>query len=346
MELATIFLVHCLETYGKAGARLAFVMPRSVLTADQHERLRSREYKAKVSLTALWDLFDVRPLFNVPSCVLFAERYEAVHSTVYSRGPDAPLPALVWVGDLPDRNSDWANASTRLRCEERTARVIRMGKRSAFTTSGRATSDHTSPSAYLSAFRQGATIVPRNFYFVEVDRVEHPPKPGTVRWVRTDKVQAKEAKAPYRDLSLDGNVEAEFLFRTAISKHVLPFHVLDPAWIVLPIVVEGGEIQVWQSEKFYDEGFRGFGKWMGEAETHWDRLREKKADRQSVYQRLDYQKGLRTQDLSLPFLVLYNAASYCQILWTRSDSGGVLDLDSIDELGPRDDGMEAGRAVQ
>jgi hypothetical protein len=34
--------------------------------------------------------------------------------------------------------------------------------------------------------------------------------------------------------------------------------------------------------------------------------------------------------------------SYCQLLWTGFDSGGVLDLDSIDELGPGDHGLETG----
>src|SRR5690606_33650250 len=36
MELATVVLVHTLATFGKNGAQLAFVMPRSVLSADQH----------------------------------------------------------------------------------------------------------------------------------------------------------------------------------------------------------------------------------------------------------------------------------------------------------------------
>lgn len=34
MELATVFLAHCLTTFGHDAARLGFVMPRSILTAD------------------------------------------------------------------------------------------------------------------------------------------------------------------------------------------------------------------------------------------------------------------------------------------------------------------------
>src|SRR5439155_22124138 len=56
MELAAVFLAHALTVFGKDGSRLAFVMPRSVLTADQHVNLRGRSYKAPFRLTAYWHL--------------------------------------------------------------------------------------------------------------------------------------------------------------------------------------------------------------------------------------------------------------------------------------------------
>ena len=37
MELATVFLAHSLSTFSSPGGKLAFVMPRSILTADQHQ---------------------------------------------------------------------------------------------------------------------------------------------------------------------------------------------------------------------------------------------------------------------------------------------------------------------
>jgi hypothetical protein len=48
MELATIFLAHTLSTFARTGGNLGFVMPLSVLAADQHQNLRSRQYKASV----------------------------------------------------------------------------------------------------------------------------------------------------------------------------------------------------------------------------------------------------------------------------------------------------------
>jgi hypothetical protein len=49
MELATVFLAHSMATFAKPGGRLAFVMPRSVLTADQHQNLIQRKYSAPFS---------------------------------------------------------------------------------------------------------------------------------------------------------------------------------------------------------------------------------------------------------------------------------------------------------
>ncbi len=74
MELATVFLAHSMQTFARPGGKLAFVMPRSVLTADQHQNLIQRKYSARFRLSGYWDLWGVTPLFNVPSCVLFAEQ--------------------------------------------------------------------------------------------------------------------------------------------------------------------------------------------------------------------------------------------------------------------------------
>ena len=301
MELASVFLIHSLSTFGKEGARLAFVMPRGIMTADQHGPLRLRNYTADVVLTGLWDLFDVRPLFNVPSCVLIAKKSRG------SKGAEKALPTLVWEGDLGHRNLGWVQASERLKSRRKSAKLVRMGTRSALTTLG-IVLDRALSSTYLKQFHQGATIVPRNFYFVEVNNGKEPIHPGGIYWANTDPEQAKEAKAPYKDILMRGEIEAEFLFRTAISKNVLPFAVIDLPMVILPVVIDEKGPRVWKASELKDEGLRDCGDWMKTASDHWDRLREKKADRQSVYQRLDYQKGLTSQDLSAPHLVLYNAA--------------------------------------
>lgn len=303
MELASVFLVHALSTFGKTGARLGFVMPRSILTADQHEPLRRRDYDAPVALTGLWDLVDVRPVFNVPSCVLFAAKI----ADDGSRGPGDALPTIVWEGRLPGRNLDWSNAEPALTQTQAESRLITMGGRTALAVKDR-TPTNDRASAYLDRFLNGATIYPRNFFFVSFREPPEVVRPQSSYWIQTDEEQAKEAKPPYKEIRMIGRIDGQFVFRSAISKHVLPFAVLEPAIVTLPVYVEDQHAVIQDARQLADGGFRELSNWMGEAEELWENLRGKKSDRTTLYQWLDYQGKLTNQDLSTPFLVLYNAA--------------------------------------
>jgi type I restriction-modification system DNA methylase subunit len=181
MELGTVFLAHSMAVFANADARLGFVMPRGVLSADQHRNLIERKYSsdAKLKLTGYWDLWDVVPLFNVPACVLFAKRDP-------SRGsPKDKLPVLEWAGKLPGRDVAWEVATKYLSAAKKEGRVIYLGSRPALSTAPGVTSP-TEPSKYLGAFKQGATIVPRSIYFVKVTDLTDSIDRDHVYWAETD----------------------------------------------------------------------------------------------------------------------------------------------------------------
>ncbi len=69
MEMATLFLVKSIDLYVKNGGFLAFVMPKSILVSSQHAKFRRFE-KVNATLRRVVDLENVRPVFNVPSCVV------------------------------------------------------------------------------------------------------------------------------------------------------------------------------------------------------------------------------------------------------------------------------------
>jgi type I restriction-modification system DNA methylase subunit len=303
MELATVFLAHAMATFANGDARLAFVMPRGVLSADQHQNLILRKYAtdAKLRLTGYWDLWDVHPLFNVPSCVLFARR------DVLPGTPKDRLPVLEWEGKLPARDVAWQVARNHLHTVQKEGRVIYLGTRAALSTAPGASAP-TKPSKYQKAFKQGATILPRSFYFVRVNDLDGDGEPDSQYWAETDPEQAAEAKPPYDDVHLKGLVEGKFVFSSALSKHLLPFVHLQPARVVLPLENKDGTLQVLKAQKLLDEGYRHFGKWMLQAEELWNLKRGEKAEKQTIYERLDYQRGLTIQSLKHRHLVLYNAA--------------------------------------
>ncbi|HEX5425408.1 MAG TPA: N-6 DNA methylase, partial [Candidatus Acidoferrales bacterium] len=301
MELATIFLAHSMAIFARPGAKLGFVMPRGVLSADQHQKLIKRDYNSPFRLTSYWDLWDVSPLFNVPSCALFAKR-----DTDHGNSKD-PLPIRTWEGQLPQRNVSWAIARTKLESAEQTANVIYLAEHCAFSTRSGARTP-SKPSKYKKRFKQGATIVPRNFYFVRISDLDGKIDPDKLYWAETDPEQAKEAKKPYDNVRIDGQVEGRFIYSSTLARHILPFTVLEPAPIVLPYEASDGLLYVRNSEALRNLGYREFAKWVATAEEIWRDRRRNKAAKQTLYQRLDYQRELTRQLVSQRHLVLYNAA--------------------------------------
>jgi len=90
MELGTLFLLRAADLYLKEGGTIAFVLPRSIFSADQHDALRRGTFKGvHLEWTELWDLEGVEPLFNVPACVLFASK-----PSPHPPSPPSPLPML------------------------------------------------------------------------------------------------------------------------------------------------------------------------------------------------------------------------------------------------------------
>lgn len=311
MELATVFLAHSMATFANPNARLSFVMPRAVLNADQHQNLIKRKYAmaAKFKLTGYWDLWNVKPLFNVPCCVLFAEW------AMLPGNAKEKLPMLEWSGTLPGRDVGWEIAKPRLKATEDVGRVIYLGTRAAISTAP-GSSEPTKPSKYLEVFKQGATIVPRSLYFVKVSDLNGKVDPDRMYWAETEREQAAQAKKPYNDVHMSGQVEGKFIFTTAVSRHLVPYAMLPPVTVVLPVDVKDNTLSIVTADLLTRNGYRDFGKWMTKAEKIWDDKRGEKAEKESVYEWLDYQGKLTAQNLNQRHLVLYNhsgmnvAASY------------------------------------
>lgn len=308
MELATVFFIHSLETFGtkpkdkQPGAKLAFVMPRSVMTADQHKNLRTRKFRASIELTALHDFKDVTPLFNVPCCVLYAKNVAQKNGDLRNG-----LPLATWAGKMPSRNLDWTDAAPYLTRVDGQGHLVFLGDRNAFSSKP-GYKGPRKPSVYAKGFHQGATIVPRNFYFVQVDRLEGPPVLDGIYRLRTDPEQAKTAKPPYKDYILEGAAEGRYLYKTAIAKHVVPFGLIEPANIVLPMDSESSWKSLLNGEQLRIKGYFQFAKWIDQAEEYWNRARGSKAKQASLFEWLNHQNKLTRQNPKQRYLVLYNAA--------------------------------------
>ncbi len=157
----------------------------------------------------------VQPLFRVPSGVLFAEKANAKRNI-----PPAGKKGISFTGNLPAHNCNWISAEKKITEEEVIWFYSKQGKSSAFS---KRKSKAQIINPYKQDFKRGAEITPRNFYFIELDQVIPPDFEGRILNIKTANAIKPDAKAPWKGNDLIGRIESRFLFRTALSKSILPF---------------------------------------------------------------------------------------------------------------------------
>ncbi|MCP5494829.1 MAG: SAM-dependent DNA methyltransferase [Leptospiraceae bacterium] len=313
LEIASIFLSHASEKFLKPGGKLAFVLPRSFLSADQHKNFRSGT-SIGFRLTSIWDLGDVKPLFNVPAMVAFTEKENKKEKRMI---PKSGIPGHILSGKMKQDDTQiglWGDMSGKINKSKVTWYYTTLGDRTAFSDKKNETMEGAN--YYAPYFKQGATIVPRNFYFVDV--LEEIPKKKADREdrivvVKTAEHILKDAKPPWNEFILKDQVNTNFLFTTAISKSILPFALINPVFVALPITIERigkqKEIQLLDADKILGIGDYYSSKYFREAEKLWNKHRTERSESMSTGQRLNYQKGLAGQDMNSKYLVLYNASA-------------------------------------
>ncbi len=304
LEIAAIFLSYCTSYFLKEKGQLAFVLPRSFFSADHHDNTRSGKAKG-FRLTNIWDLQQVQPLFRIPSSVLFAEKAE-VNRKLPASGQDG----LSFKGNLPAHNCNWLAASKKIIEQDVKWFYSKQGKSSAFTN--KKVKAQTKINPYKALFKQGATIVPRSFYFVQFVQEMPDDFEDRIINIKTSDIIQVDAKAPWRGIDLSGKIESQFLFRTALSKSILPFALFKPDLVVLPVIITANK-QGNKSSKFYSsndlrrEGFLNASKWFANSERIWDLQKTAKSKNMSANDRIDFQRGLTEQNLNQKYIVLYNA---------------------------------------
>lgn len=306
LEIAAIFLAYCSGYFLRKRGRIAFVLPRSFFSADHHDNTRSGRAKG-FRLTSAWDLDGVSPLFRIPSCVLFAE-----NSNEQGGIPATGLPGKDFTGRLPVHNCNLVTAAPKLSEADVTLFYVKQGRSSAL--SKRQQSSESQPNPYKNDFTQGATIVPRALYFVEINQQLPPDFQDRLINVRTSAASQADAKKPWTEIALKGRVESRFLFRTALSKSILPFALFEPALVTLPLTIEqnkagGKTIELHSANELRGRGFLNAAKWFREAEETWEAKKTEKSKRMTNVDRLDFQRGLSVQNLNAPCLVLYNSSA-------------------------------------
>jgi hypothetical protein len=283
IEIATLFYRKVSDLYLKEEGVIGFVMPRSILTgALHHVRFKSFN-KPVMRLIRILDLEEVLPLFNVPSCVLISVKGE---ETSY------PVLSLKYAGRLEKKNQRLPEIQ----------KILKIGKY-----------EYKPPipnaeqfSSYYNDVREGATIVPRAFWFLEFDV----PPTG---WVNINAPAIKtdhdiEKKPPWTDVNLKENVESNFIYVTLLSGDIVRFGYKELRPVVIPIEPTNESYKMLDVKELLEMGFIGITEWLEGAQKIWeDRATERsKKDFPRVISWLNYRNKLNTQNPRVRYVVLYN----------------------------------------
>jgi hypothetical protein len=92
-------------------------------------------------------------------------------------------------------------------------------------------------------------------------------------------------------------VERKFIYGVLTSAEVMPFCHLPPNLTVLPIIPVGNKYQVITREAAERLGYSYLAGWLKEAEEKiWNEARGEKRERVSLYEWLDWQRKLSSQN--------------------------------------------------
>ncbi|MCZ2223900.1 MAG: N-6 DNA methylase [Chitinophagales bacterium] len=306
LEIAAIFMSYCSSYFLNNEGKLAFVLPRSFFSADHHDNTRSGKAKG-FRITEIWDMANVAPLFRIPSGVFFVEKAEVKKAI-----PKAGIKGISFSGKLPLHNCNYITAKPKLKEEKNKWFYIQRGKSSALSTQKFTSKNLINP--YKSLFKQGATIVPRAFYFIQLTQEAPDDWEDRIVNIKTSEDIQSEAKAPWKGLNFEGKIESDFIFRTALSKSILPFGLYQPNLVTLPISVELNslnrkQINIYSSSQLLKNGYRDAARWFSNAERIWELNRTEKSKTMTNINRLDFQRGLTEQNLNASYLVLFNASA-------------------------------------
>ena len=293
LELGTLFFARCATLYLKRSGKIGFVLPRSIFTADQHDRFRRSYGMGNTTLTQVWDLEEVSPLFNVPAAVAFGDVISDASKT---------LPGEILSGQLKRKNASFEEAKRDLKSETTEFHVVQQGKRSFLSTTRKKISSQRS--FYQPHFKEGATLVPRNFWFVEFKVIPGLGMDISQPVVATDPRAEAEAKQPYKGIHFEAPIEAEFLYATLLSTDLLPFGHFDFRPVVLPLIEDAQGYRLLSAEQARAKGYLKLPEWLERAQAVWERSARKSEESRHA-ELAQLQRELTDQNPKSKYIVIY-----------------------------------------
>jgi hypothetical protein len=301
-DLSTLFVVRAVELYLKPGGRFAFVMPHGTLTRKPHDGFRSGNWYSEshglgVRFDTAWDLSKAPTGFPMVSCVVRGRTDDASPCRI-------PTNVQQWVAKFRNPSAKWAQVQGRFVLSDVVLHVA-------------SETDTRPTSPYKQRFRQGAVLAPRALLFV--NRSAAPPLGTGAGRVAVESRRTTLEKPPWKTVkSLTGVVERSFIRSVHLGETVLPYRVLAPLEVVLPIARDA----ILTSEGI--EEHSALDKWWTQAEERWD-AHKSKADPGALLDRIDFHKQLSAQLGGGSLRVVYAASGNTMAAAIVDDEAAIIE---------------------
>ena len=128
-----------------------------------------------------------------------------------------------------------------------------------------------------------------------------------------------QAKRPWKDIKLSGQIERDFLRPLYLGESVAPFRLLEPVESVIPWDRTQGLLNATSARKI---GCTHVADWLKKAEKLWD---ERGAGRITLQQQLDYYGKLTAQFPITKIRVLYSASGSIPAAAILRDESAVVE---------------------
>lgn len=217
-EIATVFLLHSIDSFLEDNAPYGCILPRSVLNGKQHDKFRSNisfpssipcSIPFSITPTELWDL--PSETFNNRAIALIGKKTTSSSST-------GPFTHRLY---SPDRTYTSGNMH-----------IISLG--------GRIVWSLKAPSAKhihkVYSFEQGADILPRTFFYFDLKVLSKNIEINPLILNRSSYGHfLKDGKEPYKSYTPPtARIPKYFFKKTIVSNAVLPFVVTDFPLALIP----------------------------------------------------------------------------------------------------------------
>lgn len=290
MEIATLFYNKAIDLFGTKNAFICFLMPKSVILNTNHTVNFRKFENPHSTLLKIWDLQKINNLFGMPTCVLFAKK---------GGFTNYPVDIFILKGKIEVQ-----------KLEENKIRDLEITQ-SKYSP----TEINSIKSYYYDKFKVGASIFPRNLYFITIKNQNN-----EFVEVETDATIDKIAKSNWKNINVNGLVNEKFVFSTLLSWELIPFGYTSLRLILLPIHITNEKSILISNEVELDENSQ---KWFQKTEIFWKRNQTEKSKIRfyNLNQRLNYNNLLINQDLKKNFIVLFSGtgSNICSCVISREN---------------------------